>query len=53
MKKVEDIMIELRGRYNNISNKFDLEQYGRNIEQNLTNKIAEEISIFFVSINDN
>tara|TARA_B100000768_G_C10961880_1_gene242053 strand:- start:8 stop:466 length:459 start_codon:yes stop_codon:yes gene_type:complete len=39
--------------YNNISNKFDLEQYGRNIEQNLTNKIAEEISIFFVSINDN
>ena len=39
--------------YNNISNKFDLEQYKRNIEQNLTNKIAEEISIYFVLINDN
>ena len=39
--------------YNNIPNKFDLEQYSRNIEQNLTAKIAEEISIYFVSINDN
>ena len=39
--------------YNNISNKFDLEQYRRNIEQNLTAKIAEEISMYFVSINDN
>ena len=39
--------------YNNISNKFDLEQYKRNIEQNLTDKIAEEISIYFVLINDN
>ena len=39
--------------YNNISNKFELEQYKRNIEQNLTNKIAEEISIYFVLINDN
>ena len=30
--------------YNNIDNKFDLSQYQRNIEENLINKIAEEIS---------
>ena len=32
--------------YNNINNKFDLSQYQRNIEENLINKIAEEIVIF-------
>jgi len=32
--------------YNNIDNKFDLAQYQKNIEENLINKIAEEIIIF-------
>ena len=32
--------------YNNINNKFDLSQYQRNIEENLINKIEEEIVIF-------
>ena len=32
--------------YNNIDNKFDLSQYQKNIEENLINKIAEEITIY-------
>jgi len=32
--------------YNNIDNKFDLSQYQKNIEENLINKIVEEIIIF-------
>ena len=32
--------------YNNINNKFDLVKYQKNIEQNLIEKIAEEITIF-------
>jgi len=32
--------------YNNIQNKFDLSQYQKNIEKNLIDKIAEEITIF-------
>ena len=32
--------------YKNIKNKFDLSQYQKNIEENLINKIAEEIIIF-------
>ena len=32
--------------YNNIKNKFNLSQYQKNIENNLINKIAEEIIIF-------
>ena len=32
--------------YNNNSNKFELAQYQKNIEKNLTNKIAEEIIVF-------
>ena len=32
--------------YNNITNKFDLSEYQKNIEENLINKIAEEIIIF-------
>jgi hypothetical protein len=35
--------------YNNIKNKFDLLQYQKNIEENLINKIAEEIIIFINS----
>ena len=35
--------------YNNIKNKFDLSQYQKNIENNLINKIAEEIIIFLSS----
>ena len=32
--------------YNNSDNKFDLVQYQNNIEVNLTNKIAEQITMF-------
>ena len=32
--------------YNNMENKFDQSQYKKNIEQNLTDKIAEELIIF-------
>jgi len=32
--------------YNNIKNKFDLSQYQKDIENNLINKIVEEISIY-------
>ena len=32
--------------YNNIQNKFDLSQYQKNIEKNLINKIAEEVTIY-------
>ena len=39
--------------YNNISNKFDLEQYQKSIEKNLAKKISDEIFLFLVSINDN
>jgi len=35
--------------YNNITNKFDMLQYQKNIEENLINKIAEEIIIFINS----
>ena len=35
--------------YNSIRNKFDLLQYQKNIEENLINKIAEEITIFINS----
>lgn len=35
--------------YNSITNKFDMFQYQKNIEQNLINKIAEEIIIFINS----
>ena len=36
--------------YSNIDNKFDLQQYQRNIEQNLIRRIAENILIYLVSI---
>ena len=32
--------------YNNVKNKFDLSQYQKDIENNLINKIVEEISIY-------
>ena len=32
--------------YNNRQNKFDLSQYQKNIEKNLIDKIAEEITIY-------
>ena len=32
--------------YNNLDNKFDLSQYQKNIEKNLTNKIIDEIRVF-------
>ena len=32
--------------YNNIQNKFDLSQYQKNIEKNLIDKLAEEITIY-------
>ena len=35
--------------YNSITNKFDMFQYQKSIEQNLINKIAEEIIIFINS----
>ena len=36
--------------FNSIKNKFDLLQYQKNIEENLINKIAEEIIIFINSM---
>ena len=36
--------------YSNIDNKFDLQQYQKNIEQNLIRRIAENILIYLVSI---
>ena len=39
--------------YNNVSNKFDLEQYQKSIEKNLSKKISDEIFLYLVSINDN
>lgn len=39
--------------YNNVSNKFDLEQYQKSIEKNLAKKISNEIFLYLVSINDN
>jgi hypothetical protein len=35
--------------YNNMKNKFDLSQYQKNIEDNMINKIVEEIIIFLSS----
>ena len=35
--------------YSNIENKFDLQQYKKNIEENLINNIVEEITIFLNS----
>jgi len=35
--------------YNNMKNKFDLSQYQKNIEDNIINKITEEIIIFLSS----
>ena len=32
--------------YNNLSNKFDLSQYQKSIEQNLINKLIEEINVY-------
>jgi len=39
--------------YNDRDNKFDLLQYQKNVEDNLINKITEEIKIFLDSKNDN
>ena len=39
--------------YNNTSNKFKLNQYQSNIEQNLIDIISEKISIYLISVNDN
>lgn len=38
--------------YNNIKNKFDLLQYQKNIEKNLIDKLAEEITIYLSFKND-
>ena len=36
--------------YNNKSNKFDLKKYERNIQNNLTNKIIENITLYLSTI---
>ena len=36
--------------YENSSSKFDLKQYEKNIENNLTNKILEDITIYLFSL---
>ena len=36
--------------YNNSENKFDLNQYKKQIENNLLNKIIEEVTMFFYNI---
>ena len=36
--------------YNNKSNKFDLKQYEKNIQNNLTDKIIENITLYLSTI---
>ena len=37
--------------YNNLNNKFDLNQYEKNLINNLTNDVLEDIEILFRSVN--
>lgn len=48
-KKMNNIFTESFG-YNNKSNKFDLKKYERNIQNNLTDKIIENITLYLSTI---
>tara|TARA_B100001250_G_C19671818_1_gene731824 strand:+ start:389 stop:847 length:459 start_codon:yes stop_codon:yes gene_type:complete len=48
-KKIEKIFIK-NISYNNLSNKFDLSNYEKNIQENLTQKISEDIIIYMQSL---
>ena len=49
--KVNEKVIFLENfKYNNTSNKFDLKKYEKNIQQNLTNKIFQEMLLYLSSI---
>ena len=48
-KKIEKRFIK-NISYNNLSNKFDLSNYEKNIQENLTQKISEDIIIYMQSL---
>ena len=49
-KANEEVKFSESFKYNNTSNKFDLKKYEKNIQQNLTNKIFQEILLYLSSI---
>ena len=49
-KADEEVIFRENFKYNNTSNKFDLKKYEKNIQQNLTNKIFQEMLIYLSSI---
>ena len=46
----EKVIFSENFKYNNTSNKFDLKKYENNIQQNLTNKIFQEMLLYLSSI---
>ena len=49
-KANEKVIFSENFKYNNTSNKFDLTKYENNIQQNLTNKIFQEMLLYLSSI---
>ena len=49
-KIVKNTLFSESFNYKNSSNKFDLKQYEKNIEENLTNKIIENIISYFYTL---
>ena len=49
-KTNEKVIFSENFKYNNTSNKFDLKKYENNIQQNLTNKIFQEMLLYLSSI---
>ena len=49
-KANEKVIFSENFKYNNTSNKFDLKKYEKNIQQNLTNKIFQEMLLYLSSI---
>ena len=49
-KANEEVIFTENFQYNNISNKFDLKKYEKNIQQNLTNIIFQEMLLYLSSI---
>ena len=47
--KEEKIFVE-NFKYKNSSEKFELSQYEKNLEENLTNKILKKINLFLYSL---
>jgi hypothetical protein len=48
-KIIKEKLFDVNFSYNNMTNKFDLSQYKKNIEMNMTDKIAQEILIYLNS----